>query len=109
MLSVYAQTDGVAEFANKVFEHFINPVIALLVFVGFILLIYLVFRFVKASSDGSGDRQVSFKGLAMAVFGIFVMVSIWTIFNFVSNVATTKVDDTERSRFREGEIDFLLP
>ena len=112
MLSVFAQspsttgrTDKVASFANRLFEQIIDPITALLAFVAIILLIYAVFRFMRSSS---GDRDPSFKGLAMAVFGIFIIFSIWTIFSFVSRLATSE-KDADRRTYQEEHIDFLIP
>ncbi|MDE0243230.1 MAG: hypothetical protein OYG31_00735 [Candidatus Kaiserbacteria bacterium] len=107
MTAVYAQEDRVAEFSNAFFEQIIDPIIALLAFVAIFLLIYVVFRFMRSDSS---DRSGSFKGLAMVVLGITVIFSVWTIFSFVRNLATT--DDTTSERifdYEDKPVDFLVP
>ena len=78
------------EFANKLFEHIVDPLLAAMAFTSILLLIVVGIKFIKNAD--SLERGKLFKSLAMVVFGIFVIFSIWTIVTFVGRLAESDIN-----------------
>ena len=71
--------------ANNLFEHIVNPLIVLLGIIALIILLIVAIR-LMAKTD-STDKKDIIKQLAMVIFGIFILFSVWSIFIFVYELA----------------------
>ena len=98
----YALSAG--EFGNRILEHIVEPLVALMAFVALLLFIITAIRFVH-NADSSGKRSTMFKSMAVIIFGIFVIFSIYTIFIFVGRLANSPINlEEQRVRFDEYEL-----
>ena len=79
--------------ALNLFEHIVNPLIALMAFVAILLFIYWSIKLVRNAD--SVDRKELFTKLAWTIFGIFIIVSVWTIIHFVERVAESDLITNE--------------
>lgn len=84
------------EFADKLLEHIIDPIIAALAFIALLLFIVTAVKIVY-NSDAAGDRAALFRTLWWNVFGIFVIFSVWTIITFVEQLAESDVGNREQT------------
>ena len=73
------------DFANKLFQFIVDPLITLLVFVGIFLLVVQVVRYI--SSTDAQDKGTKLLYILGTIFGLFIMTSVWVVFRFVGEVA----------------------
>ena len=94
------------EFANNLFDHIVDPLIALMAFIAILYLVFSVIR-VIANSE-SNNRPAQFKHLFWSVIGIFVIFSIWTVITFIGRLAesdlTENLEKKERLEFSPYKI-----
>ncbi len=69
-------------FINKVNEVIINPIIVFLIAVAVCYFIYSIIKLILDSKDGK-DVKDSRTSVVYAIVGIFIMVSVYGIINFI--------------------------
>ena len=100
---ITAQALSAREIANRLFEHIVDPLIALMAFIALVLLIVMGIKFI--TTDASEDRGEMLKKLGWTIFGIFIIFSIFTIVSFVERLSEpgTRVDEG-KVEFRQYEL-----
>ena len=93
------------EIANRLLENIVNPLIALMAFIALLVLVIMGIKYV-VNVDDAGNRGDLFKKMGWAVFGIFIIFSIYTVIAFVDRFAEGSVDINPRN-IEFGEFDVL--
>ena len=75
-----------AKLANNLFEHIVNPLIAFLGFIALMILVIGAMHFMF-KADSAQERKEILKKLAIMIFGIFVVFSVWSIFRLAYRLA----------------------
>lgn len=71
-------------FLNKVNEVIFNPIIGLLIAIGVVYFIISIIKLIWASKEG-GDLKNEKNSILYSLIGIFIMVSVYGIINFILN------------------------
>ena len=95
------------EFANRLFEFIVDPLIALLAFTALLLFIWTGISLIRNQKE-SGDRAVLFKRMGIVILGLFVIFSVWTIFSFIGRLAGSDIV-LEKETVEFAPFDILKP
>jgi hypothetical protein len=77
--------EGVTELADKFTSVIINPLLALLFVIGFLVFIFGVLEFLLALGGESESRQNGKKHMLWGVVGMFIMSSAYAIVKIIQN------------------------
>lgn len=77
------------ELATNLFDHIVNPLIAIMLFIAILIFIVIAIKLIAGAE--SADRKDLFTKLGWSIAGIFIIVSVWTIIHFVGRLAESKV------------------
>ena len=91
---IVAHAISAGEFGNRILEHIVEPLVALMAFIALLLFVITAVRFVH-NADSSKDRGSWFRSLAIIILGIFVIFSVYTIFVFVGRLANSDIPLTK--------------
>ena len=89
----------IVPFLNKINDAILNPIIILLFAVAFIVFVWGVIRFVRASGNGE-DLADGKRHILYGIIGMFIMVSVYGIINIALD--TFGIDSPE---YLSGEGD----
>ena len=93
------------EFANRLLEHIVDPLIALMAFIALLFFIITAARIIY--NTDSYDRSKIMTQLWWSIFGIFIIFSVWTILTFVGRLANSDISPEGRE-LEFGEYNILL-
>ena len=92
------------QFANRLLDNIVEPLIVLMAFTALLIFIAIAIRFIS-KADSSEQRAGMFKSMAIIIFGIFIIFSIWTIFTFVGRLANSDTNIIrDEAEFRPYEL-----
>lgn len=74
------------ELANRLFEHVVDPIIALLAFIALLIFVWTGVRYIY-NVESSEKRGSLYRSFGIIIFGLFIIFSIYTIFSFVNRLA----------------------
>ena len=77
------------EIANNLFDHIVNPLIALMLFIAILFFIVIAIKLLLGAE--SMERKNLFSRLWWSIFGIFIITSVWTIIAFVGRLAESDI------------------
>lgn len=94
------------EFANNVFSEIVEPLIALIAFIALLLFVWFAGKVVRNSGEDAEKRKENVKKMFIAMFGLFLIFSVYTVFIFVIRLSNseTEIEKQERLEFGEFEI-----
>ncbi|OHA87982.1 MAG: hypothetical protein A2741_01490 [Candidatus Zambryskibacteria bacterium RIFCSPHIGHO2_01_FULL_43_27] len=73
---------SIVPFLKKISTLILNPVLALLFFIAFVIFVYGIVRFIMGASDDKA-REEGKRAIGYSLIGMFVMISVYGIMRFV--------------------------
>ena len=93
------------DLADNLFDHIVDPLMGLMLLVSILIFIWIGVQLIRNSD--STDRKDLFTKLAWSIFGIFIIISVWTIIGFVADLAGSDIEISEISK-KEGMMTHFL-
>lgn len=77
------------EISDNLFEHIVDPIMGAMALVAILLFAITAIKLIRNAD--SVDRKDLFTRLGWSIFGIFIIVSVWTIIAFVGRLAESNL------------------
>ena len=91
--------DLAEKIANSIFINIVNPILTVLFLCSVVYFIWTVIAFLTADASTRGDRK---RNLFTSVFGLFIIVSTYTILFFIARLGNSDVILQEKLFFDGG-------
>ncbi|MDQ5957568.1 MAG: hypothetical protein QG614_543 [Patescibacteria group bacterium] len=81
----------VAKIQDSILVNIINPILTIATSVSFALFVFGMFRFLINRTTNPDEVQKGKAHMLWGIVGLFILLSIWSIFIFIGNIFDSKV------------------
>lgn len=93
-------TTGIQEFANKLTDVIINPIIALIFAGAFLVFVWGIVEFMMGLASDSESKNTGKQHMLWGMVGMFIMVAAYAILHIVANSVCGSLEACQSSFYR---------